>query len=243
MSILEVKGLSFSYPNGKTVLSGADMTLGEGEKLALWGANGCGKTTFFRLLAGLLKPTAGSIVFEGSPLVTQDDFKKFRLRCGFVLQSADDQLFFPEVIDDVCFGPLNQGLSQEEAMKVGYETLDRLGIKDLAHELSYELSGGQKRLVSLATVLSMKPEVLFLDEPTTGLDLGSRNHLINVINGLDVSRIIVSHDPEFLSKTSERYLTINKEGRLVAIEKAHSHTHTHIHYFGDETHYHTIINE
>ncbi len=216
MDIISVNNLSFKYHDGKVVFDNASLKLADKEKLAIWGPNGCGKTTFLKLLTGLLKKDSGEIVLEGKLIETEDNYRSLRMKCGFVLQNPDDQLFFPEVIDDVSFGPLNQGLSQEEALAVSNETLEQLGIKDLDHAISDELSGGQKKLVSLATVLSMKPSVLLLDEPTNGLDIESRLHLIDVINSLDVSMILVSHDPDLLTKTCTKYMTI-KYGKFQEI--------------------------
>ncbi len=216
MDIISVNNLCFKYHDSKVVFDNASIKLADKEKLAIWGPNGCGKTTFLKLLTGLLKKDSGKIVLEGKLIETESDYRGLRMKCGFVLQNPDDQLFFPEVIDDVSFGPLNQGLSQEEALAVSNETLEQLGIKDLDHAISDELSGGQKKLVSLATVLSMKPSVLLLDEPTNGLDVESRLHLIDVINSLSVSMILVSHDPDLLTNTCTRYVTI-KDGKFQEI--------------------------
>ncbi len=216
MDIISVNNLSFKYHDGKVVFDSASLKLADKEKLAVWGPNGCGKTTFLKLLTGLLKKDGGEILLAGNPVETENDYRNLRMKCGFVLQNPDDQLFFPEVIDDVSFGPLNQGLTPEEALAVSNETLEQLGIKDLDHAISDELSGGQKKLVSLATVLSMKPSVLLLDEPTNGLDVESRLHLMDVINSLDVSMILVSHDSDLLVKTCSRYVTI-KNGKFQEI--------------------------
>lgn len=132
------------------------------------------KLLLFRVVTGLLKPQTADIFLEDKAVTNEEEFKALRLKVGFVLQHADDQLFFPQVIDDVAFGPLNQGLSEKEARKVSEEALSNLGILELKDALSYELSGGQKKLVTLACVLSMKPQVLLLDEPTNGLDVDSK---------------------------------------------------------------------
>ena len=145
--------------------------------------------------------------------------------------------FFPQVIDDVAFGPLNQGLSEEEARKVSEEALATLGISDLKDALSYELSGGQKKLVTLACVLSMKPKVLLLDEPTNGLDVDSKQRLIEVINKIDAAKIIISHDPEMLSSTCTKFATI-RNCRIESIAKPEMHEHWHTHFYGGVPHTH-----
>ncbi len=243
MNRIEVKNLGFSYPNGWKVLEDASMHLEDKEKLAIWGANGCGKTTFFRLLTGLIKKQSGKIIFDGMEVEKEPDYRKLRMKCGLVLQNPEDQLFFPEVIDDVCFGPLNQGLSPKEALDVAYSTLESLDIKHLDHALSYELSGGQKRLVALATVLSMKPDVLLLDEPTNALDAESRVHLMNVIKNLDVSMIIVSHDPGLLSSTCNRFITI-KDAKFNQLPAPQAYIHSHIRFAGvdsEASHHHSVV--
>ena len=151
MSLLEIKNLNLTYPNGKKIFENAEISLQAGESQALWSPNGTGKTSLFRVITGLL------IYLEDKAVSDEAGFKALRLKVGFVLQHADDQLFFPQVIDDVAFGPLNQGLSEEEARKVSEEALSTLGILELKDALSYELSGGQKKLVTLACVLSMNP--------------------------------------------------------------------------------------
>ena len=178
MSLLEIKNLNLIYPNGKKIFENTELNLQAGESQALWSPNGTGKTSLFRVVTGLLKPQTADIFLEDKAVTNEEEFKALRLKVGFVLQHADDQLFFPQVIDDVAFGPLNQGLNEKEARKVSEEALSNLGILELKDALSYELSGGQKKLVTLACVLSMKPQVLLLDEPTNGLDVDSKQRLM-----------------------------------------------------------------
>ncbi|MGE4506909.1 MAG: energy-coupling factor ABC transporter ATP-binding protein, partial [Desulfovibrionaceae bacterium] len=154
-----------------------------------------------------------------------------------LFQSADDQLFCPTVLEDVAFGPLNQGLSKEEARERALETLESLGLKGYEERPPYRLSGGEKKLVSLATVLSMRPEALLLDEPTNGLDQSTRSHIIDVLNGLNVAILAVSHEPDFLSKTTETILVL-RDGRIQPGE-AVVHTHAHAHEGGDAHHTHS----
>ena len=141
MSLLEIKNLNLTYPNGKKIFENAEITLQPGESQALWSPNGTGKTSLFRVVTGLLKPQTADIFLEDKAVTNEEEFKALRLKVGFVLQHADDQLFFPQVIDDVAFGPLNQGLNEKEARKVSEEALSNLGILELKDALSYELSG------------------------------------------------------------------------------------------------------
>lgn len=237
MSLLEIKNLNLTYPNGKKIFENAEISLQAGESQALWSPNGTGKTSLFRVITGLLKPQAADIYLEDKAVSDEAGFKALRLKVGFVLQHADDQLFFPQVIDDVAFGPHNQGLSEEEARKVSEEALSTLGILELKDALSYELSGGQKKLVTLACVLSMKPQVLLLDEPTNGLDIDSKQRLIEEINKIDAAKIIISHDPEMLSSTCTKFATI-RNCRIESIAKPEMPEHWHTHFYGGVPHTH-----
>lgn len=234
---LSINHLSLSFSSGKEVFKDASFSLFNKESVGLWSPNGTGKTSLFRVITGLLKPQQAHIVFLGKEVLSEEDFKMLRLKVGYVLQHADDQLFFPQVLDDVAFGPLNQGLASSEALKVSEETLELLGILHLKKALSFELSGGQKKLVTLASVLSMKPEVLLLDEPTNGLDESSKQHFVDVVNKIDSSKIIISHDPEFLSLSCNRFLTI-KDLQIKEVDKPMAHQHTHRHFYGSLPHSH-----
>ena len=229
MSLLEIKNLNLTYPNGKKIFENAEITLQPGESQALWSPNGTGKTSLFRVVTGLLKPQTADIFLEDKAVTNEEEFKALRLKVGFVLQHADDQLFFPQVIDDVAFGPLNQGLSEKEARKVSEEALSNLGILELKDAL--------KKLVTLACVLSMKPQVLLLDEPTNGLDVDSKQRLIEVINKIDAAKIIISHDPDMLSSTCTKFSTI-RNCRIESIAKPEMHEHWHTHFYGGVPHTH-----
>ncbi len=235
--VLEIKNLSFSYPDGEELLSGLNFRLEKGCSAGIWSPNGTGKTSLFKIITGLLKAKSGEILLYGKSVQTEEDFRALRLKVGFVLQHPDDQLFFPEVIDDVAFGPLNEGLSEGEAWVRAHETLVSLGIEHLEHSLSFELSGGQKKLVTLAAVLSMKPDVLLLDEPTNGLDAAARKRLIEIINRFEGEKIIISHDPDMLAETCSRFFTITDK-KLSEIKAPQIHEHRHSHFFGAEQHSH-----
>lgn len=227
--IIELKKISFSYPNGRDVLREADFSLRKGQKIGLIGHNGSGKSTFLQILVGLLKTSSGSILYCGNPVKTEKDFRKVREHVGLVFQNADDQLFSPTVLEDVCFGLLNQGMPAEKARQKALKLMDELDLKGFENRITYRLSGGEKRLVALATVLVMKPEVLLLDEPFTGLDETTRDHIIHILNHLDISCIIVSHEFDSLARTT-RDICSMVNGRIVYegdSAMVHSHYHKH----------------
>lgn len=219
------------------VLREVNFALYPGERLGLYGPNGCGKTTFLRCIVGLHRPTQGFVRFQGRELRRDADFHPLRCAVGFVLQNAEDQLFFPTVLEDVAFGPLNLGLAPDEARERALDTLDRLGLKGFADRLTHALSGGEKKLVSLAGVLAMRPQALLLDEPTNTLDMAARQRLLDILNDLPTARITVSHDWDFLSRVSTRFLTI-RDARLIDDAPSLIHTHHHAHPLGDEPHVH-----
>ncbi len=236
--IFELKDVAFSYPGGKNVLKDFSFSLHTGQKAGLIGHNGSGKTTLMHLIMGLLVPDEGRITILGSEMKSEKDFRKVRPRLGFVFQNADDQLFSPTVLEDVAFGPLNLGKKPAEAVDIAMQTLESLGLKGFEDRISYKLSGGEKKLVTLATVLSMDPDMLLLDEPTTGLDADTREHIITILNDLDKSCLIVSHEYDFLARTTHDFYGM-KDGEIQYYgDSAELHTHTHIHSLGDAPHGH-----
>ena len=210
MSLIDLEGISFQYPNGNQVLEGLSLHLEEGDKIGLLGENGTGKTTLFHIILGLLKPTKGEITIFGKRRETEQDFKKIRGAIGLLFQDSDDQLFCPSVIEDVAFGPLNMGMNHHEAKDRAEQTLDELGISHLRNRVPYQLSGGEKRLVSMATILSMRPEILLLDEPTTGLDEKTKERLISVLQNYPAKAwIIISHVQSTIEAMSNKYYKMN----------------------------------
>lgn len=229
--------VSFAYPGGPDVLHEADFAFVDGQRIGLYGANGSGKTTLFHLLVGLIAPMRGQLVFRGQPVRTEKDFWAVRREIGLVLQNAEDQLFHPTVLDDVAFGPLNLGMSAVAARERAMQTLQELGLCGFEDRLTHRLSGGEKKLVSLATILSMQPKVLLLDEPTNGLDPETRERIVTILDRLPTARVIISHDWDFLARTTTEYLTA-KNGKLVAHAPCLAHEHVHMHPLGDEPHQH-----
>lgn len=235
--LIEVTGLVAGY-SGRRVLDGADLSLRPGERLALLGANGAGKSTLLRALVGLVPRSGGRIVAFGRERREERDFREVRIRAGFVFQDPDDQLFCPTVIEDVAFGPLNLGRSMAEASAIAGAVLERLGLSPLAGRVTHLLSGGEKRLVSVATVLAMDPDVLLLDEPTVGLDEEAHERLCRLLLGLPQAMVLVSHDAAFLARLATRGLLL-KDGRThggALHRHGHSHAHAHFHFEGDAHH-------
>lgn len=243
-AIFSLENVHFGYAPGeegrqkaRRVLRDVNFSLFPGRQFGLYGPNGSGKTTFFRCVTGLAHPQKGVVRFHGQALEREKDFYELRCKVGFVLQHAEDQLFFPTVLEDVAFGPLNLGLSPGAARQRALETLDNLGLAGFENRLTHRLSGGEKKLISLATVLAMRPEALLLDEPTNGLDNEARQRIIDILRGLDTARITISHDWDFLAQICTDYLTI-VDGRLTGCEPSFAHAHTHAHPLGREPHAH-----
>jgi cobalt/nickel transport system ATP-binding protein len=219
------------------ILDALDFDLYPGERVGLVAPNGSGKTTLFHLIMGLLKPCAGQLQVFGRPVTRERDFIEVRQRIGMLFQDADDQLFSPTVLEDVAFGPLNLGKSQAEAEGIARRTLARLGLAGFEDRITFRLSGGEKRLVSLATVLAMEPEVLLLDEPTTGLDDKTRHTLTHLISEIDLTYILISHNARFLSATTDKTYSM-ENGRIRLDEEIHFHEHVHAHRHGRVPHQH-----
>lgn len=238
MVILSLKDISFSYNGSKEhVLQDVNFELNEKEKIGLVGPNGCGKTTFLQICVGLLKPNFGKLFFYGKEVHSDRDLLELRRCVGFVFQNPDDQLFSPTVLEDVAFGPLNLGFSKEEAEKKAKNALELVGLKGFEDRLIHKLSGGEKRLVSIATILAMEPKAILLDEPSTGLDPDTRERIIRLLNSLDIALVVVSHDWDFVVKTTSEYFTIENR-RLIKLEKSLLHQHIHYHIAGNLPHEH-----
>jgi cobalt/nickel transport system ATP-binding protein len=200
--VIKVRNLHYRYPDGTQALDGIDFQLEEGECVALFGANGSGKTTFVLHLNGLLEGD-GSVEVCGMP-ISRETLPQVRAKVGLVFQDADEQLFMPTVLEDVAFGPVNLGLSPDQAAARAREALEQVGMAQLMHKAPYHLSAGEKRRVALAGVLVMEPRILVLDEPTTFLDPPAQRDLIKMLRGLRQAKILVTHNVEFARSLASR---------------------------------------
>ncbi len=212
--VLEVRGLAYAYADGHQALYGVDLRVHRGERVALLGPNGAGKTTLVLHLNGILTAGAGSVHVSGLP-VGKDTTAEVRRRVGIVFQDPDDQLFMPSVRDDVAFGPANLGLRGAELDRRVERALAQVGMADYADRPPHHLSYGQRRRVAVATVLAMEPEVLVLDEPSSNLDPASRRELADILRGLDVTVLMVTHDLPYALELCERSVVLS-DGVVVA---------------------------
>jgi cobalt/nickel transport system ATP-binding protein len=209
--------VSFSYGPQRPVLRNCTFRLKAGERVGLIGPNGSGKTTLLSLIVGLVRPTAGRVEVFGKVRSREADFHDVRRRVGLLFQDADDQLFCPTVAEDVAFGPMNLGKSREEVRRIVARTLRRLELDGYEERITHKLSGGEKRLVALATVLAMEPDVLLLDEPITGLDEAATERVLDILAELPQAMLIVSHDRSLLKRLATRTLVLTG-GKLEAIQ-------------------------
>lgn len=219
MSLLEAQGLTYTYPGRVAALSGLNLVIEPGRRLAILGANGAGKTTLLLHLNGTLRPTAGQVLIDGKPAgYSRTELSAWRRRVGLVLQDADDQLFAASVAEDVSFGPLNLGLDESEARQRVEEALSALRIADLAERPPHMLSFGQKKRVAIAGAVAMRPDVLLLDEPTAGLDHHGMAHLLAVLEKLQASGttlVFTTHDVDFAYRFADD-VALFEAGQVIA---------------------------
>ena len=215
--ILRVNDLTYAYPDGHPALRGVDLELRRGERVALIGPNGAGKTTLILHLNGILAGGGGSVRIDGERL-TRNNLRRARQLVGIVFQDPDDQLFMPTVAQDVAFGPANLGLRGAELDARVQEALVSVGMAEYADRPPSHLSFGQRRRVAIATVLAMRPELLVLDEPTSNLDPASRRELLEILRGLEVTLLMVTHDLPYALQLCERSVLIS-QGRIVADDR------------------------
>ncbi|MEW6262340.1 MAG: ABC transporter ATP-binding protein [Thermodesulfobacteriota bacterium] len=213
--LISLSGVWFAYEPGRPVLQGLDFTLRNGERAGLIGPNGSGKTTLLHLIMGLIRPSAGRVSIMGKERRTEADFREVRAGLGFVFQDPDDQLFCPTVAEDVAFGPLNLGLTHAQAHEATHRALEAVGLAGFEGRLTYKLSAGEKKLVSLATVLAMSPKVLLLDEPTAGLDDKAAGRLAAILSSSGLPYLVISHDHDFLARTTNHVYRL-EQGRISA---------------------------
>ena len=205
---LEVDGVAYAYPDGHQALFGVSFRIERGERVALLGPNGAGKTTLVLQCNGVLLPGAGRVTVAGLP-VAAEHLKEIRRRVGIVFQDPDDQLFMPTVAEDVAFGPANLGLRGAELETRVKAALAAVGMEEHAGRPPHHLSFGQRRRVAVATVLAMEPEILILDEPSSNLDPASRRELAEIVTGLDITILMVTHDLPYALQLCPRALIMN----------------------------------
>ncbi|MZP31002.1 ATP-binding cassette domain-containing protein [Heliobacterium undosum] len=211
---LEVKDLHYTYPDGHQAIKGLSFHIHPGESVAVIGGNGAGKTTLLLLLMGLLWPTRGEIVVEDMA-VTKKTLPLIRQRMGMVFQDPDDQLFMTTVYDDVAFGPRNSKLDETEVEKRVEAALAAVGIAHLKDRAPFKLSGGEKRAAAIASVLSMGPRILVMDEPTAALDPKSRRRFMDLLGSFPHTKIITSHDLDMVYERCDRTIVV-QNGQIIA---------------------------
>ncbi|MBK9137836.1 MAG: ABC transporter ATP-binding protein [Verrucomicrobia bacterium] len=214
--LVEVHHLRYAYPGGPEVLRDISFHLGHGERVGLVGPNGVGKTTLLLILAGVIEQFSGDVSVAGCDLATRAGRRSVHRKLGFVFQHTDDQLINATVHEDVAFGPLNLGLPPEEAQRRVAAAMASVGLGDnYRSRIPFHLSAGEKRRVAIAGVMAMQPEIVLMDEPTSDLDPRGRRELVRILAELPVTRIISSHNLEFVLETCDRVLLLD-EGRLRA---------------------------
>lgn len=216
-ALLAICDLHFGYDPATPLLRGINLTIEPGQTIGLRGANGSGKTTLFRCLTGLEKISKGEIRLKGKTIKTEKDFRCLRRSVGFSLQNAEDQLILPTVFEDVSFGPLNLGLKEAEARAVARATLASLNMAAFEEKLTHELSGGQQKLVALAAVLAMQPELLLLDEPFNGLDAAAAGLVADLLANLKCAKIITCHNNEMLAALCQEIWQL-ENGRIEKLQ-------------------------
>ena len=222
--LLVVRNASYAYLDRHPALDDVSLTVRRGEKVALLGANGCGKSTLLKVLDGLVFPTTGSFRAFGADVteanLDDEQFSRgFRSRIGFIFQNSDAQVFSPTVRDEIAFGPLNMGLTTGQVERRVTDTLAMLGIDDLADRAPYQLSGGQKKRVAIASVLAMNPDVLLFDEPTAALDPRTQHWLTELIIELNTAGktiVLATHDLASLDRLADRCIVFGEDHRIVA---------------------------
>ena len=215
---LRISNLAYAYPDGHQALFGVNLEIKKGEHVALLGPNGAGKTTLVLHLNGIIATQQGSVAVAGTLVDSsnKESLRHIRERVGIVFQDPDDQLFMPTVAEDVAFGPYNSGLRGSELERVTNKALARVGMLDFKDRPPHHLSFGQRRRVAVATVLAMNPEILVLDEPSSNLDPASRRELAEILNSLDVTILMVTHDLPYALELCQRSVILS--GGVIAAD-------------------------
>lgn len=215
--MIEFKNVTCEYERGKTVINGVSFIIEAGDSVGLIGANGAGKSTIMKALLGLVEHK-GEIIVDGS-YVNKDNISEIRKKIGFVLQNSDNQMFMPTVYDDMMFGPMNYGLSREDANARVDRVLESLNIMYLKDKYNHKISGGEKRMAAIATILAMEPSVIVMDEPSSSLDPYNRRMIINAIKGISETKIIASHDLDMILDICDKVILV-AEGSVKAYGSA-----------------------
>lgn len=210
--MIKFENVSFSYGE-HTVLDNVSFEINEGEQVGLIGANGAGKSTIMKAALGLIS-CGGKITIDSMPM-ERENLPAIRKALGYVLQDSDNQMFMPTVLEDMIFGPINYGMSRKDAEKAAEDTLAQLGLEYLKNRHNHKMSGGEKRMAAIATILAMKPKAMLMDEPSTALDPQNRRTLIRALNTLPITKIIASHDLDLILDTCDRVLLLS-DGRIAA---------------------------
>lgn len=210
---INVENLSFSYEKNNKILNNINFNAKENEAIGIIGANGVGKSTLLKLLVGLDLNYEGKINI-GKTILNKKNLNKIRENIGYVFQDSDNQLFMSNVYDDIAFGPRNYGLLEEEVKSRVENALSMVHIEGLKNKKTYKLSGGEKKLVAIATIFSMKPNIILMDEPSIALDPRNRRNLINILNEFKQLKIIASHDLDMILDTCNRTILI-ADGKII----------------------------
>ena len=211
--MIAFQNVSFSYDGIVPVVEDLSFSISSGESVGLIGANGAGKSTIMKLMLGLL--TGQGKIFVGDLEMNKQNLPKIRQTVGFVLQDSDNQMFMPTVYEDMIFGPRNYGLTKEQAEARVDRVLNQLCLAELKHRYNHKISGGEKRMAAIATILAMEPEVILMDEPSTALDPVNRRTVINTIHRLPQTKLIASHDLDMILDTCQRVILLS-HGKIVA---------------------------
>ncbi len=211
MDTIALKNIKFHYPGSDDIFSGLNFSLTAGIRAGITGSNGSGKSTLLKIISGLIKPQAGSVELFGNEMKEEKDFSRFRTKIGYLFQNPDDQILFPEVEEDISFGPLNQGKNRIETGEIVTEVIKEFGLKSLKKRNTFKLSGGEKHLVALAGIAAMKPDIILLDEPFEWLDGHHLQIVLDYLSKVD-SFILISQDVQLLKR-------LCAEGEIYVLEK------------------------
>jgi cobalt/nickel transport system ATP-binding protein len=212
--MIKIDQLSVNYPDGHQVINRLNLQVDDGETIGIVGANGTGKSTLLMTMVGILLPSGGMVEIDGVEL-NKRNLREIRERIGVVFQNPDDQLFMSNVYDDVAFGLRNYGMSEERIKHRITEIMEELGVEKLKHMSSHKLSGGEKRIIAIATILVMQPSVILFDEPSSFLDPSTRRRLIHLLRSVRVTKVIATHDLDMALELCDR-IVVMKEGSVYA---------------------------